>query len=588
MLSGFESRTSITKAFFSLFGLLIITRMIIFQTSEQYRALQESWDTEYTGRTVSVVPTRGIIYDRWGTPLATNTTVYEIDVNLQHVGSYQNADTISSVLSRILDMPYNDIYKQASKPFESGKLHYAIITKFVEPEKIEQLSLIKDEYRNQYDARKKPTLTLIGVEWIPFLIRQYPEGQLAANVVGFVTQHGDAMRGVEKHYDELLSGVPSKSYQTGIPNVIDDKTSIPQGADLILTIDREIQMTVEDILDKAVEDTGSLSGTVIVSDPKTGEILAMAVSPRVDSSNFWDSKVKYINPAIEVVYEPGSVFKVLTMAAALDAGIVTPDTPFLDTGSRTVGGITVYNWDRSAYGQQTMTTCMQYSLNTCLAYVAEQLGVTRFNTYLEAFGIGRRSGIDLDGEQVFPLPIPSEGNLAAQSFGQAVSVAPIQMVAAISAIANDGNMMAPHVVRSIISNGRQYDLPPQRVSKPISAETARTLTNMLSVSLQEETSLAHVPGYVLAGKTGTAEIPLTPNDPGFGIQAYRSVGTNASFVGWGPVDDPKFLVYVWLEEPGTSPWGSVVAAPVFADVVKELVVLMDIPPDDVRLQLATQ
>ena len=588
MFSGFESRTSIAKAFFSLFGLLIITRMITFQTSEQYRALQESWDKEYTGRTVSITPTRGIIYDRWGTPLATNTTVYEIDVNLEHVAIYQNADTIASVLSRILELPYDQIQQQASIPFDPLKARYRMITKFVEPEKIEQLSLTYEEYSNLKSTNKKPAPTLRGVEWIPFLIRQYPEGQLASNVIGFVTQHGDAMRGVEKQYDELLSGVPSKSYQTGIPNIVDDKTTIPQGADLILTIDREIQMTVEDILDKAVEETRSLSGTVIVSDPKTGEILAMAVSPRIDSKNFWDSQVKYVNPAIEVVYEPGSVFKVLTMAAALDAGVVTPDTPFLDTGSFSFGGVTVYNWDRNAYGQQTMTTCMQYSLNVCLAWVAKELGVTQFYNYLEAFGIGRRSGIDLDGEQVFPLPIPSDGNLAAQSFGQAVSVAPIQMVAAISAIANDGNMMAPHVVRSIISNGRQYDLPPQRVSKPISAETARTLTNMLSVSLQEETSLAHVPGYLLAGKTGTAEIPLNPDDPYFGIQAYRSVGSNASFVGWGPVDDPKFLVYVWLEEPGTSPWGSVVAAPVFADVVKELVVLMDIPPDDVRMQLATQ
>jgi cell division protein FtsI/penicillin-binding protein 2 len=154
------------------------------------------------------------------------------------------------------------------------------------------------------------------------------------------------------------------------------------------------------------------------------------------------------------------------------------------------------------------------------------------------------------------------------------------MIMAVSAIANDGKMMAPHIVRSMVDNGRQYDVTPQVVGTPIRAETATVLTNLLATSLEEESSVALVPGYRMAGKTGTAEIATE-----YGYTTYL---TNASFVGWGPTDDPKFVVYIWLEEPRNSVWGSVVAAPVFSEVVKNLVVLMNIPPDDVRVELANQ
>ena len=172
---------------------------------------------------------------------------------------------------------------------------------------------------------------------------------------------------------------------------------------------------------------------------------------------------------------------------------------------------------------------------------------------------------------------------AAHSFGQAMNVAPIQMMTAISAVANDGVIMAPRVVRSVISNGRQYDLPPKIMSKPITAETAHTVTDMLAESLEKEADV-NITGYRVAGKTGTAQISPHPEHWEYG-RAYRSDAANASFVGWGPVEDPKFLVYIWLEEPDGE-WGSIVATPVFSDVVNELVVLMDIPPDDVRIQLA--
>jgi cell division protein FtsI/penicillin-binding protein 2 len=232
-----------------------------------------------------------------------------------------------------------------------------------------------------------------------------------------------------------------------------------------------------------------------------------------------------------------------------------------------------------------MLGCMQHSLNVCLAWVATQLGAKDFYRYMQAFGIGHQMGIDLAGEASGRLKIPGDGDwydadLGTNAFGQGVSATPLQMAAAISAVANDGKIMAPHVVRSIVNKGYQQDIEQRVIATPIKPETAHTLSEMLAVSLETESSDALVPGYRVAGKTGTAEIP-TP-------YGYTTNETNASFVGWGPVDDPQFLVYVWLERPSTSPWGSIVAAPVFRQVVEDLVVLMNLPPDDVRHSLRSQ
>lgn len=313
----------------------------------------------------------------------------------------------------------------------------------------------------------------------------------------------------------------------------------------------------------------------------------MATTPRLDLNEYWRYGEVFkdstpFNRAVSQAYEPGSVYKVLTMAAALDSGAVTPDTEFIDVGVIEVGGIYIYNWNSAAWGPQDMQGCLQHSLNVCLAWVATQLGTKDFYDYMRAFGIGHLTGVDLAGEVTGRLKTPGdtdwyEADLGTNSFGQGVAVTPLQMVMAVSAIANEGKLVAPRIVRSIIDKGNQFDTEKRLIGIPIKPETARTLSEMLARSLEEEASDALVEGYRLAGKTGTAEIP-TP-------YGYSLSATNASFVGWGPLDDPRFLVYVWLEKPTSSPWGSVVAAPVFHDIVERLVVLMDIPPDNVRREI---
>jgi cell division protein FtsI/penicillin-binding protein 2 len=211
------------------------------------------------------------------------------------------------------------------------------------------------------------------------------------------------------------------------------------------------------------------------------------------------------------------------------------------------------------------------------------MGQDTFYNYMQRFGIGRPTGIDLAWETPGRLKKPGDEDwypvdLGTNAFGQGVAVSPIQMLMAVSAVANDGHMVTPHVLYGMVSDGRQVNIQMQQSGTPISAETAHTLSDMLAVSLENEASLALVPGYRMAGKTGTAEIPIN----GF----YDSTQTNASFIGWGPVDDPQFMIYVWLDRHTTSIWANDTAAPLFAEIAQKTVILLDIPPDSIRLQVA--
>jgi cell division protein FtsI/penicillin-binding protein 2 len=324
--------------------------------------------------------------------------------------------------------------------------------------------------------------------------------------------------------------------------------------------------------------------------PQNGEILAMATTPRLDLNNYsnyfslYDNGSQY-NRSIGMAYEAGSVVKILTMAAALDAGTVTPSTTYIDTGSIDVGGITIYNWNREPWGQQDMTGCLQHSLNVCMAWISTQMGTQTFYGYMERFGLGHPTGIDLSGEAMGRLKVPGDTDwynvdLGTNAFGQGVTITPLQMLMSASAIANGGKMVTPHVLFSMLRDGHQYNVPSQYAGSPIKAETAKTLTDMLTVSLEGESSSALVPGYRVAGKTGTAQIPTE--------YGYNESQTNASFIGWGPVDDPQFMIYVWIQKPTTSIWSSETAAPVFSQVAEQTVILLNIPPDMVRNQFGSR
>jgi cell division protein FtsI/penicillin-binding protein 2 len=232
-----------------------------------------------------------------------------------------------------------------------------------------------------------------------------------------------------------------------------------------------------------------------------------------------------------------------------------------------------------------MTGCLQHSLNVCMANISTRMGAGTFYGYMDNFGFGHLTGIDMAGEAAGRLKLPGDADwypvdLGTNAFGQGVSATPIQIMMAASAIANHGRAVTPHTLYAMVRDGRQYNVPAQFAGSPISEQTANTLSGMLAVSLESEGSLALVPGYRVAGKTGTAQIPVN----GF----YDSTQTNASFIGWGPADDPQFMIYVWLERPSASIWGSETAAPVFGEMAEKTVILLDIPPDYVRQGLAAK
>ena len=590
MNSAQNSRFLTIGIAFSVIGVLIFGQMINIQNRPDIKDLQETIEQNNNSITLKVVPERGSIFDRNGKLLAGSKEVYEIGIDLKIINektAEQETEAIARAVATVTGADYNRML-ELTRADRKTYLYMRLIDG-VDPAKVDQIRQIKqamiDEGKNLMRA----------IVLVPHLQRSYPEKSTAANILGYVKsldpQSPIGVNGVEGHYNSYLAGITTTVSIPRSPYDITSIPNLPSGASLILTIDREIQSVTEQILDKAVSNTGSTSGTAIIMDPRSGEILAMASTPRIDSNEYWRVNEELIlknipwNRSISQIYEPGSVFKPITMALAIDAGAVTPDTHFNDIGYFDAPGKRITNWDFRAYGDQTMTGCLEYSLNTCMSWVVNELGEKKFYEGIKAFGIGQPSNVDLDGEDYYPVRLPGDENwtklsLANNAFGQGIAVAPIQIITALSAIANDGKMMAPHVLKAVVDNGRQLNNLPQVISQPISKQTANTVNEMLAEAVKGEAKILKIDGYRIAGKTGTAEIPI----PGGG--GYFSNKTNASFVGWGPVDDPRFIIYVWLEEPGgPMPYGSIVAAPIFKDLFMACVQLTNLPPDAIRQQL---
>jgi len=595
--------------FFSLFGLAIIAQMVRIQLTVNGGDLPSP---SLLGQWETAASRRGLILDRNGHVLAGNQTVYAVDVNFSDFfqsGEIEEVKTLADLAIEVFGINNQyllEFLREEPRPLTKN----ITVERFASQEDLLNfLALVENYYegipRELVDGEPSEKIVisleesvevidcshLIRVSCTPHLIRSYPEKKLASNILGFVmrdTKQGQL--GIEEKYDSTLFGNDRTLWALWDPHKADQAPDPDHGANIILTIDSVLQADVENILDRTIKKTGALAGTVIVMDPQTGEILTMASSPRADINQYWsDEYLDIINSHENVFnyairsYEPGSVVKVLTMAAALDAGVVEPNTEFIDEGEIEIGGVTIKNWNEKAWGPQNMTSCMQNSLNVCLAWVATELESEQFYNYFQDFGFGQMTGIELSGEapglvKSYWSPDYTRSELGTNAFGQGIEITPIQMVKAISAIANKGEMVAPRIIHSIVDDGYRYTPPKTVVGHPVTAETAQTLTDMLQESLQNESSLALVPGYSLAGKTGTAEIYV----PG---QGYKSTATNTSFVGWGPTDDPQFLVYVWVSKPSASIWGSEIAAPVFRKVVEKLVIHLGIPPDAVRVAL---
>ncbi|MEQ8672238.1 MAG: penicillin-binding protein 2 [Aggregatilineales bacterium] len=553
-------------------GLLL--RVIWLQFPQDQRVAREfaAQREASSGRTQRVETERGVIYDRNGNRFAVNTVQYRVGVNPPLVADARGlANQLATILNRDPLQLYNLLISDTQWQFIG----------VVDPDTWRQISDI-DSFA--IDAER-------------VYRRFYPQGSLASHVLGFVAGTGadaSGYNGVEGQRNDLLSGEIEDQEVSTIPfGLPEDFAALGTGADLVLTIDRDIQFLIETELQLAIDSTGSIGGTIIVMNPRNGDILGMANYPTFDP-NFYDQvqdERVYNNPAVSSVFEPGSIFKVLTVAAALELGAVTPDWSYYDNGRMDdIGSVTIQNWDRRAWGTTDLQTVLVSSLNvgtaTISREISRQFGVATFYQMLERFGIGSPTLVDLQGEVSGNLRIPgdelwSESDLLTNSFGQGVSVTPLQMLTAVNAIANDGLMMQPRIIFQRIDGEEVTNASTSVLGSPISAQTANIVTDMMVATVRDGfDASAQLPGYTVAGKTGTAEIA--------DVLGYRSDAWIMSFIGFLPADDPQLSILIKLDEPQGVQWASQVAAPVFRRLAERLVILMEIPPDDVRMSINQQ
>ncbi|MEM7116150.1 MAG: penicillin-binding protein 2 [Chloroflexota bacterium] len=533
---------------------IIVGRLVAFQIIQG-----ETW-AERTSDTVRVIaqPKRGTIYDRNGTVIAANGADYSIGASPDLV--YQSTE-LATALAPILQRPTYEILGA----LESEQ-------KFVMLE-----GRVSDDI-----AEAVRELPYNGLQIDPLARRFYPQGELMCHTIGHVDYENVGGGGIEGYYQQELAGEAASAEINISPLTPQENVIAREGADLVLTIDRTVQYTVEKHLIQALREHGAPTGTIVVMNPKTGAVLGMASAPCYDPYVFFEAdETLLFNPLVSQQFEPGSVMKLITMAAALDAGVVTPNSTYYDSGTLEVGGHRTVNWDRSAPGTVDMTTLLARSLNVGAATLSTWMGPESYYNYMQAFGFGRPTGIDILSEATGLMPLPGDSNwtesfLATNSYGQGLAVTSLQMTAAISALANDGYLMQPYVVEEVHTPQGTRRHEPTVLSRPIRPEIAQQMTNMAITAVAREVSEAHVEGYTIAGKTGTAQIPEN------GI--YHPTDVIGSFVGWLPADNPEIVVFVKIDRPTSAPWGSKTAAPTFAKLVEELVILLNIPPDNVRLQ----
>jgi cell division protein FtsI/penicillin-binding protein 2 len=430
-------------------------------------------------------------------------------------------------------------------------------------------------------------LDIPGIGWEPEEKRYYPEASSAAHLLGFVgkNESGEDIGyfGLEGYYDLVLTGKPGfmerEEDVLGSPIMVEGTKEIGAigGVDLVTYIDKTVQLTAERELKKGIKRYGAASGTVIVIDPKTGGIMAMSSEPSFEPAKYWEyGNEFFLNPAISLSFEPGSVFKVIIMSSALDAGVVEPDTRCdVCTGPFKVDKYSIQTWNNKYHPDSSMLDVIVNSDNVGMSFVAEKMGKDKLISYLKKFGIGEKTGIDLQGESTPTLRNEkdwSEVDLVTAGFGQGIAVTPIQMARSVAAIANDGIMLKPKVVNSVLVGGNEKRVETEKGERIISENSAKKMTAMMvEAAANGESKWTYQKGFRVAGKTGTAQIPISGH--------YDSEKTIASFVGFAPYDDPKFVMLVILKEPKSSPWASETAAPLWYAIAKDLFLYFGIQPD---------
>lgn len=439
-------------------------------------------------------------------------------------------------------------------------------------------------------VEKVRALNMLGIGFAQEQYRFYPEKNVVGHLTGFLgsNEAGEKIGqyGVEGHWNRELAGATGfletekDPFGRWIGSAERNFEPAQDGDDIVLTVDRNIQYFACGKLKEAVAQYGAVGGALAILNPQTGAVLALCGVPDFDPNDFGvvEDPAAFSNPATFLAYEPGSVFKPITMASAIDAGRVLPNTTYEDTGSVKIGPYTIKNSDGLAHGVQTMTQVLEKSLNTGAIFAADRLGAEKFLEYVKNFGFGWPTGIEIDSES--PGNIASlyrKGDIwsATASYGQGIMTTPLQLAAAFGALANNGKLMKPFVVAEIRSpDGTVRRTEPTEVRQVVSKRAATLVGGMLVRVIENgHGKRAGVPGYYVAGKTGTAQISRRDG------QGYEADATIGSFVGFAPVDDPAFVMAVKIERPQDVQFAESTAAPLFGEIAKFLLQYMQIPPE---------
>ncbi len=509
-----------------------------------------------------LAPTRGLILDRQGRELARSV---DTDSFFAAPGEIENTDEAASALARVLGADAQSLSTRIRQAKESRRSFVWLARKVSEEQ-----------------GRAVRELKLKGVYSMQEPQRRYPNGGLAAHVLGFVGLDDRGLAGVEQVYNATLSGEAGKLV-VGRDARRDTFESAGgparPGQTLVLTIDQTVQYRTEQVLAAAVERAHAKSGAAIVLDPKTGEILALANAPSFDpNAASGTSAEARRNDALQNIYEPGSTFKIVAYSAALEEKLARVDEPIDCLG----GGINVfgrYVRDHTPYGTLTVTEALAKSSNVAAIKLGMRVGNERMYEYMRRFGFGAKTGVELTGEtsgllrKVEKWQPSSIGSIA---IGQEVGVTPLQMVAAFGALANDGVRVAPHLLREVRDEGGEVVQRTQPESRRVvSAETAQSLRHMLEmVTLKGTAKRAQLEGYTAAGKTGTAQ-KIDPR-----TRAYSKTKHVASFVGFAPVENPSVVIIVVVDEPVGAYHGGDVAAPIFSEIANQILPYLDVLPDE--------
>jgi cell division protein FtsI (penicillin-binding protein 3) len=543
----------------SAFGLVLVGRLVHLQIIQHDRLAAQS-DKQYL-RSVEITSGRGNIYDRNRNQLATNIRVESVYADPKSV---IDKNKTARILAKTLGMKPGTLLKKLK-----SDRHFVWIKRKCELNAIEKLK----------------QLDLPGIGFIGETKRYYPKRKLAASTLGFVGLDNQGLAGVEHFHHTVLKGNPQRSvlekdargrflWTTAYAQEIN------QGKrDVVLTLDEVIQFIAERELKKQVQDYQAKSGLAIVMDPFTGAIYALASAPEFNPNNYSSyPRNTWRNDAVASAYEPGSIFKPIVAAAALEEGLAGPDDIFFcENGSFQLGRSRIGEAANHQFGWLTLRNIIAKSSNIGAIKIAQKLGEKRFFDYMHKFGFGDKMGIDLPGEASGSLQDLSQWSglsLASMSFGHEVSVTPIQMVSAISAIANGGTLIRPRMTEAILKNGTlEKTFEPEHIHTVLSEETSRQMINILKSVVKPGGTGANaaIPGFEVAGKTGTAQ-KIDPK-----TQSYSKTQFLASFIGFVPADAPRLVILVMIDEPQKSYWGGEVAAPVFQKIARKTLRYLHIP-----------